>query len=156
MADVFFEELHMPQSDYALGIGSGSHGAMTAKALVRMEEILLKEKPHALIVYRDTNTTLAGALAAAKLHIPIIHVEVDSGGLQKEAYYAKKRSAVIMPDAGWRELTDIHWNLLCSPEKEALLSKAQSVTQSMAYPKNIYGDGKAAQHVVASISNFLN
>lgn len=75
MSDVFFEELHIPKPDYNLGIGSGHHGAQTGAILEKVEEVLLKEQPDALLVYGDTNSTLAGALAAAKLHIPVIHIE---------------------------------------------------------------------------------
>ncbi|MCL2122743.1 MAG: UDP-N-acetylglucosamine 2-epimerase, partial [Desulfovibrionaceae bacterium] len=75
MSDVFFQELGIPAPEHHLGIGSGSHAEMTAAALVGMERVLAQEKPEALLVYGDTNTTLAGALAAAKLHIPVIHVE---------------------------------------------------------------------------------
>ncbi len=316
MAGIFFEELNMPEPEYTLGIGSGSHGAMTAKALEAMEKVLLKEKPHALLVYGDTNTTLAGALAAAKLHIPIVHVEAgirmeprtmpeeinrvltdriasvmcccsalgqknlinegltknthitgdvmydlychiekrfapeklcqqyglkpenfvlttihrdynvdteenlhgvveglvaiqkelhldivwpihprarkmlhqynlhsltkslqlvdpmgyvdllslakacsfvitDSGGLQKEAYYAQKRSLVIMPDTGWRELTDMGWNILSAPHKQDMVPKAQTLQQDMPYIKHVYGDGQAAPYIVKTVLNFL-
>lgn len=78
MSDVFFEELNIPKPDYNLGISGGSHGQMTGKMLMAIEELLLKEKPDTLLVYGDTNSTLAAALAAVKLHIPICHVE--SGG----------------------------------------------------------------------------
>ncbi len=75
MSDVFFQELGIPAPRHHLGIGSGSHAAMTAAALVAMENVLQQEGPDALLVYGDTNTTLAGALAASKLAIPVIHVE---------------------------------------------------------------------------------
>ena len=72
MSDVFFSEMDIPRPDYNLGIAGGSHGQMTGKMLMGIEEILLQEKPDYLIVYGDTNSTLAGALAAVKMHIPII------------------------------------------------------------------------------------
>jgi UDP-N-acetylglucosamine 2-epimerase len=75
MSDVFFEELGMPAPDYHLEIGSGPHGAQTGAMLAAIETVLQKESPDAAIVYGDTNSTLAGALAAAKLHIPVAHVE---------------------------------------------------------------------------------
>lgn len=75
MSDVFFAEMDIPYPDYNLGIAGGSHGSMTGKMLIAIEEILLKEKPDALLVYGDTNSTMAAALAAVKLHIPVIHAE---------------------------------------------------------------------------------
>ncbi|MCG3189379.1 MAG: UDP-2,3-diacetamido-2,3-dideoxy-D-glucuronate 2-epimerase [Burkholderiaceae bacterium] len=75
MSGVFFEELGMAPPAYDLGIHGGTHGAMTGRMLARIEEVLLSERPHAVLVYGDTNSTLAGALAAAKLHIPVAHVE---------------------------------------------------------------------------------
>ncbi len=75
MSDVFFEELHLPKPDYFLGVGGKSHGAMTGEMIVKLEEVMLKEKPDIVLVYGDTNSTLAGAITASKLHIPIAHVE---------------------------------------------------------------------------------
>jgi len=75
MSELFFEELGLPAPDYHLGIGSGPHGAQTGAMLAAIETVLRKESPVVAIVYGDTNSTLAGALAAAKLHIPVAHVE---------------------------------------------------------------------------------
>lgn len=314
MSDIFFQELGIPKPDYHLGIGSGSHGAMTAAALAAMEEILQKERPDALLVYGDTNTTLAGALAAVKMHIPVVHVEAgirmepktmpeeinrvltdrisavmcccsdlgrhnlmaegltsgvavtgdvmydlflrmqrnftpeqtcagmglrpegfvlttlhrdynvdapaslcgmleglnriqedlgfsvifplhprtkkrveefglqelcgrlrvceplgylelmslasaaafvvtDSGGLQKEAFYAGRRSIVMMPDTGWRELTDCGWNVLCAPEAESVQKAAEKISVAMPHPGNVYGNGDAAQKCIDAVLN---
>lgn len=316
MSDIFFEELGLPQPDYHLGIGSGSHAAMTAAAMIGIEDVLLKEHPDALLVYGDTNTTLAGALAAAKLHIPVVHVEAgirmlprtmpeeinrvltdrisrlmcccsdlgrrnlaaegivdgvticgdlmydvycrmekkfdspsvcnrfgleegrfaiatihrdyntdnpsalkgifegflevqehtgqtlvlplhprtrkrlkeqnlwtlashcvlldplgyvdllslvraasfvvtDSGGLQKEAYYARKRCVVVMPDTGWRELTEAGWNLLSPPTAKMLAAHCRKAAEPFAIPENIYGDGRAAQAVVTAVQQMF-
>lgn len=75
MSEVFFAELAMPKPKYNLGIHGGSHGSMTGQMLGAIERVLLDERPNVVLVYGDTNSTLAGALAAAKLHIPIAHVE---------------------------------------------------------------------------------
>lgn len=75
MSDIFFQEMHISLPDYFLGIGGKSHGAMTGQMLEKIEEVLLKEKPDCVLVFGDTNSTLAGALAASKLHIPVGHVE---------------------------------------------------------------------------------
>lgn len=75
MSDIFFEELGIPAPDYHLGTAGGSHGEMTGRMLAAIEAVLIEEKPDWVLVYGDTNSTLAGALAAAKLHIPVAHVE---------------------------------------------------------------------------------
>lgn len=75
MSQVFFEELGIPKPKYNLSVGSGSHGVQTAKMIEGLEQIFLSEKPDAVLVYGDTNSTIAGSLAAAKIHIPVIHVE---------------------------------------------------------------------------------
>ena len=78
MSAIFFREMGIPEPDYNLGVSGGSHAQMTAKMLVGIEEILIKEEPDALLVYGDTNSTLAAALAAVKLRIPVIHVEAGN------------------------------------------------------------------------------
>lgn len=75
MSDVFFDELAIPEPNYHLGIAADSHGAMTGRMLERIEEVIIRERPDWVLVYGDTNSTLAGALAAAKLHVPVAHVE---------------------------------------------------------------------------------
>ena len=312
MSDIFFTELGIPEPKYHLGVGSGTHGAMTAAALAGVEQVLLQEKPDALLVYGDTNTTLAGAIAAAKLLIPVVHVEAgirmepktmpeeinrvltdritavacccselgrenlakegltkgvhvtgdvmydlflrmqplfqpdeacsrfgvepgrfvvatlhrdynvdtpaslrgclgglsqlatgghkvlfpvhprtkknmkefgcedaakgvalidplgyqelmglvsaaafvatDSGGLQKEAFFAGKRSIVVMPDTGWRELTDCGWNILAAPEEDSIVRAGSRIAETRTHPGPIYGEGNAADKVIKAVT----
>lgn len=75
MSQVFFDELGIPAPSYNLNVGSGSHGKQTAAMISGIEEILLTEKPNAIVLYGDTNSTLAGAVAASKIHVPVVHIE---------------------------------------------------------------------------------
>jgi UDP-GlcNAc3NAcA epimerase len=75
MSDVFFKVLNIKKADYNLGIGSGTHAEMTGKTMIEFEKVVLKEHPDIILVYGDTNTTLAGALVGSKLKIPVAHVE---------------------------------------------------------------------------------
>lgn len=75
MSDVFFDELGIPKPDYNLGIGGGTHGEQTGRMLEAVEKVMLKEMPDVVVIYGDTNSTAAGALAASKLHIPVAHIE---------------------------------------------------------------------------------
>jgi len=78
MSDVFFEQLNIPHPNYNLGIAGGSHGQMTGRMLEALENVMIEEKPDRVLVYGDTNSTLAAALSAVKLHIPVYHVEAGN------------------------------------------------------------------------------
>ena len=84
MSAVFFEQLGMKKPDYMLNVGSGNHGIQTAKMMIEIEEILVQEKPDGIVVYGDTNSTLAGALVASKIHIPVFHIEAGLRSFNKE------------------------------------------------------------------------
>jgi UDP-N-acetylglucosamine 2-epimerase len=109
MDKVFFEELELFRPDYHLGVGSGSHGRQTGMMLERIEAVLVKEKPEVVVVYGDTNSTLAGALSAAKLNIPVAHVEAGLRSFNR-----------TMPEEINRLLTDHLSTFLFCPTDQAV------------------------------------
>lgn len=113
MSAVFFKELGLPQPQYHLGVGSKPHGEQTAEILAKLEPILLKEKPHGVIVYGDTNSTLAAALCASKLHIPLAHVEAGLRSWNR-----------FMPEEINRVVADHVSDLLFCPTKTAVKNLA--------------------------------
>jgi UDP-GlcNAc3NAcA epimerase len=109
MSNIFFEEMKIPKPDYFLGIGGKSHGAMTGQMMEKIEEVALKEKPDWILVYGDTNSTLAGALVASKLHIKLAHVEAGLRSFNMR-----------MPEEVNRILTDRISNVLFCPTDTAV------------------------------------
>lgn len=114
MSDVFFDELQIPRPHHHLGIGGGSHGQMTGRQLEKIEAVLLQERPDWLLVYGDTNSTLAGALAAAKLHVPVAHVEAGLRSFNRR-----------MPEEINRVMTDHASDLLFAPTDTAVRNLAK-------------------------------
>ncbi len=114
MSDVFFEEMDIPKPDYHLGVGSGTHGAQTGQMLAAIERVLLAEQPNWLLIYGDTNSTLAGAVAACKLHIPVAHVEAGLRSFNRR-----------MPEEMNRVLADHASELLFAPTETAVANLAR-------------------------------
>lgn len=130
MSAVFFDELGMSQPDYMLEIGSGTHGAQTGKMMISIEEVCQKEAPDYMLVYGDTNSTIAGALVAAKMHIPVVHVEA---GLRS---YNRK-----MPEEVNRVLTDHISDLLLLTSSVALQNlRLEGITDNVHVVGDIMKD----------------
>ncbi|WP_318231850.1 non-hydrolyzing UDP-N-acetylglucosamine 2-epimerase [Cupriavidus ulmosensis] len=109
MSDIFFDELEIPHPDYNLGIGGGSHGQNTGRMIEAIEKVMVEERPDWILVYGDTDSTLAGAIAAVKLHIPLVHVEAGLRSFNNR-----------MPEETNRKLTDHVSTLLLVPNVVAL------------------------------------
>lgn len=130
MSAVFFAELDLPQPDVNLGVGSASHGAQTAAMLTGIEQVLLAEKPDWTLIYGDTNSTLAGALAAAKLHIPVAHVEAGLRSFNR-----------AMPEEINRVLADHVSDLLFCPSQTAVNNlAAEGISQGVHLVGDVMAD----------------
>lgn len=128
MSEIFFEELNIPEPDYNLGVGGGSHGEMTGRQLEAIEKVLMDERPDWVLVYGDTNSTLAGTLAAVKLNIRVAHVEAGLRSFNRR-----------MPEEINRILTDHASTLLFAPTSTSL--------------ENLRGEGVASElvHLVGDV-----
>ena len=133
MSAVFFEELGLPPPAHHLGVGSGSHGAATGAMLAAIERVLIAEKPDRVLVYGDTNSTLAGALAAAKLHIPVAHVEAGLRSYDRS-----------MPEEVNRVMTDHLSDLLLVPSEPAVQNlAAEGLRQGVHVVGDVMADALA-------------
>ncbi len=136
MSQVFFDELGIPAPHYNLNVGSGSHGKQTAIMISGIEDILIKENPHGIVLYGDTNSTLAGAIASSKIHVPVIHIEAGLRSFNK-----------AMPEEVNRIMCDHVSTLLFSPTQtgfQNLLNEGFKASVNKPYSANnpkIYHSG---------------
>lgn len=133
MSALFFDELDIPEPAWNLGVGSGSHGAQTAAMLTGIEQVLLTEKPDWVLVYGDTNSTLAGALAATKLHVKVAHVEAGLRSFNRR-----------MPEEINRVVTDHVSDLLLCPSQTAVDNLAkEGITHGVHLVGDVMADALA-------------
>jgi UDP-GlcNAc3NAcA epimerase len=130
MSDAFFQEMRIPTPAHHLGVAGGTHGAMTGRMLEKIEQVLLQEKPDWVLVYGDTNSTLAGALAAAKLHIPLVHVEAGLRSFNRR-----------MPEEVNRVLTDqLSTKLFCPTDTAVKNLEREGITQGVVRTGDVMAD----------------
>lgn len=133
MSDIFFREMAIPAPHYHLSVASGLHGWQTGQMMMRVEDVLLQEKPDAVLVYGDTNSTLAGALVAAKLNIPLVHVEAGLRSFNRR-----------MPEEVNRVLVDHISSLLLCPSQTAVDNlKAEGITAGVHLVGDVMVDALA-------------
>jgi len=139
MSEIFFDELGLPPPAHNLGIHGGHHGEMTARMLTGVEKIILADRPDCVLVYGDTNSTLAGALAAAKLHVPVAHVEAGLRSFNRR-----------MPEEINRLLTDHISTLLFCPTKVSVANLAnEGVTAGVHLAGDVMMDATLAAKKIA-------
>ena len=141
MSLVFFEELKIPKPNYHLGVGSGNHSQQTGKIMERLEKVLIKEKPSIVLVYGDTNTTLAGALSSAKLQIPVAHIEAGLRSFNKK-----------MPEEINRVLTDHISTFFFCPTKTAVENlKKEGIVSSKKKERYVYLSGDVMEEALSLV-----
>jgi UDP-GlcNAc3NAcA epimerase len=141
LSDIFFDELEIPKADINLGVGSGPHGQQTGRMLEAFERFLLESKPDAVIVYGDTNSTIAGALVAVKQHVPVAHVEAGLRSFNR-----------LMPEEINRIATDHVSDVLYAPTQTAMnllagegLAHRAVLTGDVGYDAVLFNRGLAAK-----------
>jgi UDP-GlcNAc3NAcA epimerase len=145
MSDIFFDELGIPKPAHALGVHGGNHGEMTARMLALIEQLIIDERPDLVMVYGDTNSTLAGALAAAKLHVPLAHVEAGLRSYNRH-----------MPEEINRVLTDHVSDLLFCPTYAAIANLAkEGITKGVHHVGDVMYDVTLAAISAAERSRVL-
>ncbi len=140
MSQTFFEELGIPAPNYNLEVGSGSHAQQTAQILTRMEEVLLDEQPDLVIIRGDTNSTLAGALAAAKLHIPVAHIEAGERSFDRRMPEEINR---LVADS----LASVHF---CASQSAVQRLAAEGITNSVHWVGDVMLDALQQHQPLAS------